>query len=111
MNYLNLKPEIYITGCIFLCFIWAVKWYLIISPSWASFNESRFESEIFMAFQERGYIVACEWEPAGRLEKWSLVYEKCSPGLRVSGHFLMLPAQGGCAGRSCAVELDGQLVS
>lgn len=32
MNYLNLKPEIYIIGCIFLWFIWAVKRYLIISP-------------------------------------------------------------------------------
>lgn len=52
MNYLNLKPEIYIIGRIFLCFIWAVKWDLIISPPWASFNESRFESEIFIIFHE-----------------------------------------------------------
>lgn len=52
MNYLNLKPEIYIIGRVFLCFIWAVKRYLIISPSQASFNESRFESEIFIIFHE-----------------------------------------------------------
>lgn len=52
MNYLDLKPEIYIIGYIFPCFIWAVKRYLILSPSWASFNESRFESEIFIIVRE-----------------------------------------------------------
>jgi len=51
MNYRNLKLEIHIIGRICLCFIWAVKRYRIISPSWASFNESRFESEIFIIFQ------------------------------------------------------------
>lgn len=62
---------------IFCCFIWAVKRHLIISPSWASFNESGFESEIFIILQGRDYIVFQKrgervMEIRRHLENWSL---------------------------------------
>lgn len=52
---------------IFHCFIWAVKRHLIISPSWASFNESGFESEIFIPLQ--GEITSCFREEGRRRGK------------------------------------------
>lgn len=70
------KVESKIIEYIFHCFIWAVKRHLIISPSWASFNESGFESEIFIILQGRDYIVLLKGGRKGygnQVASWKLV--------------------------------------
>ena len=70
------KVESKIIEYIFHCFIWAVKRHLIISPSWASFNESGFESEIFIILQGRDYIVLLKGGRKGdgnEVASWKLV--------------------------------------
>lgn len=84
------KVESKIIEYIFHCFIWAVKRHLIISPSWASFNESGFESEIFIILQGRDYIVLLKGGRKGygnEVASWKLVsrwWEMADAGVSLS---------------------------